>query len=313
MIRVSEDRVTQEQNLTLSEERYENLRTSGIAAAEQGSYEAAERSLSAALEVARETGDQWLIDVAFCNWAGVKVALREFDGLLASMREILLRSADPGNCRLAGYHISRIYELQGEYRKGLFYARVARDRTAQVEDPDPAWIASDHNQIANFLVANSEFAQALREYQLALEAQPKEQGSRVATLLQNLGYCHLMLGRPREAFPLLFKSLRTFIRLGANSLRAVNHLDLAYTYLEVDRPRSAIRHAERALALAHHHDDQTHVKNALYLLGEAFHLNGDDAEARRQFERLSDCYEGLPFIADFLLTVDVRRMINLRA
>ncbi len=292
---------------------YQRLRDEGVAAAQQGRYQAAEENFRQALDVARKSEDQPLIDVAFCNWAGVKVELQEFDGVLANLREILLRSGDPRNCRLAGYHISRFYELQGEYRKGLFYARVARDRTLQIDDPDPAWIAGNHNQIANFLVATSRFEEALREYQLALRAQPAEQESRVATCTQNLGYCHLMLNRPRQAFPLLFKSLRAFRRLGTDSLLAVNHLDLAYTYLEVSRPRSAIRHAERALKLAQKYGGPTQVKNALYLLGEAFHLSGDDDAARHQFERLSDCYDNLPFIADFLLTVDVRRMINLRA
>jgi tetratricopeptide (TPR) repeat protein len=94
---------------------------------------------------------------------------------------------------------------------------------------------------------------------------------------------------------------------------ALNHLDLAYAYLEIRRPRPAIRHAARALDLARHFKDEANVKNSLYLLGEAWHLHGDDAEARRHFEQLADRYDNLPFIADFLLSVDVRQMINLRA
>lgn len=293
--------------------RYERLREAGLKAVQQGQYSEAEDSFHKALELARETGPQRLVDVAFCNWAGVKIELGQFGNLTASLREILLRSDDPSNCRLASYHIARIYELQGEHRKGLFYARVAQDRTRQIESPDPGWIASTHNQTANFLVATSRFEEAFQEYQRALEVQPEEHVARVATFKRNLGYCHLMLDRPIQAFPLLFSSLRTFRKLGARSLYALSHLDLAYAYLEVSRPVSAVRHAQRALSLAEEHGNETEVKNARYLLGEAFHLSGDDAEARRQFECLSDCYDNLPFIADFLLTVDVRRMINLRA
>ncbi len=298
---------------TFQNPKYSELRDAGYEALQQGHLRDAESAYGQALEVAKGLGDRTLEDLAYCNWAGVKVSLLEMNEVLAPLREILLRSSDPANCRLAGYHISRIYELRGENRKGLFYARIARDRTALIDDPDPSWIAGDHNQIGNFLVADSRFEEALHEYELALDFQPDASGYRVAAFRQNAGYCHLMLGRTRTAFELLYASLRAFRKLAARAMLSLNHLDLAYAYLEIGRPRPAIRHAERALSLAEQHHDEANVKNALYLLGEAWHQFGDDAEARRQFERLSDCYDNLPFIADFLLSVDVRQMINLRA
>lgn len=293
--------------------RYEDLRDRGADAVRQGRFAEAEPVYGQALEAARRIGDRSLEDLAFCNWSSVKIALSQGSEVLAPLREILVRSEDPSNCRLAAYHISRIYELEGNGRKGLFYARIARDRTRQIEDPDPAWVASNHNQIANFLVADSRFEEALEEYERALAAQPVAEGYRLPGIRQNAGYCHLMLGRMRQAFTLLFESLRTYRMLGAEPLQALNHLDLAYAYLEVDRPRHAIRHAERALSLARRYKDTANVKNALYLLGEAWHMSGDDQAARHHFERLSECYDDLPFIADFLLTVDVRQMISLRA
>jgi tetratricopeptide (TPR) repeat protein len=302
-----------EESKATSLQRYEDLRTAGAKAIHQGRFGEAVPLYAQALRIAREAADGKLQDVAFCNWAAAKIELREMDEVLAPLREILLRSDDPANCRLSAYHISRIYELRGEPRKGLFYARIARDRTAQMQAPNPAWIASNHNLIANFLVADSRFDEALEEYRLALEAQPDAAGYRVPGIRQNVGYCHLMLGRPRVAFPFLFESMRAYRRLRASALLPLNHLDLAYAYLEIDRPRRAIQHAQRALRLAQQHNDEPNVKNALYLLGEAWHLYGDDERARQQFERLSDCYEDLPFIADFLLSVDVRQMISLRA
>ena len=251
--------------------------------------------------------------MAYCNWASVKIELWEMDEVLAPLREILVRSGDPANCRLCAYQISRIYELWGEGRKGLFYARIARDRTLQIESPEPSWIASNHNQIANFLVADSRFDEALEEYEKALAADTDASGYRVPGIRQNTGYCHLMLGRTKLAFRYLFESIRAYRRLGATSLLALNHLDLAYAYLEIRRPRPAIRHASEALELARQFNDQPNVKNALYLLGEAWHQSGDDEAAREHFESLSECYPDLPFIVDFLLSVDVRQMINLRA
>lgn len=292
---------------------YNQHRDAGHEALQQGHLRDAENAYHQALDAAKCLADRDLEDLAYCNWASVKIGLGEMADVLAPLREILLRSVDASNCRLAAYHISRIYELRGESRKGLFYARIARDRTAQLDCADPAWVAGDHNQIGNFLVADSRFEEALGEYRRALDAQPEAKGYRVAALRQNMGYCHLMLGRPRDAFDLLYGSMRAFRRLGALPLMTLNHLDLAYAYLEIGRPRPAMRHSRKALALANEHKDETNLKNALYLLGEACHLNGDDAEARRHFEQLSDRYEDLPFIADFLLTVDVRQMINLRA
>lgn len=301
-------------NDTILLQRYEELRETGVESGQRGRFTEARPLLEEALDLARRIGDPALTDLAFCNWASVKIALsEEADLLLPTLREILLRSDNPANCRLAAYHISRIYELGGENRKGLFYARIARDRTAQIDDPDPAWIASNHHQIANFLVADSRFEDALDEYRRALEAHPSATSYRTHMIRQNIGFCHLMLGRPLQAFGHLFDSLRAFRGLNARPLLAVNHLDLAYAYLEIGRSRRAIGHAQRALMLAEEHHDETSMKNARYLLGEAWHQSGDDEAARRQFEKLADCYDGLPFIADFLLTVDVRQLINLRA
>lgn len=291
---------------------YEVLRDAGFKALQKGHLREAEQLYAQALE-AVEYGEPTLEDVAYCNWASVKIGLGETDHVLPALRKILVRSNDAGSCRLAAYHISRVYELRAEHRKGLFYARIARDCTARITQPDPAWLAGDHNQIGNFLVADSRFEEALAEYELALAHEPDEASYRVAACRQNAGYCQLMLGRFGIAFRLLYQSLRTFRRLGAGAMLALNHLDLAYAFLEIDRPRTAIRHAQRALASAQAHGDRANVKNGLYLLGEAWHKYGDDAQARHWFEQLSDCYGELPFIADFLLSVDVRKMINLRA
>lgn len=293
--------------------RHEECRIAALRATQAGRFHEAVELLASALDAADRLGDPELRDLAYCNWASVKIEFGEAGEVLPVLREILLRSGDATNCRLAAYHVSRIYELRGEWKKGLFYARIARDRTAQLTDPDPAWIAGSQNQIANFLVAESRFEEALQAYEEAFEAHPEASGYRLPGIQQNSGYCLLMLGRPNEALKLLYRSLRAYRRLGATPLLALNHLDLAYTFLEIDRPRLAIRHAAKALALAEMHGDDTQIKNGLYLLGEAWHQYGDDDEARRHFQKLSDRYEGLQFIADFLLTVDVRQMINLRA
>ena len=69
-----------------------------------------------------------------------------------------------------------------------------------------------------------------------------------------------------------------------------------------------------ALELAERTQQRDSVKNALYLLGETAHLNGDDEGARRYFTRLqSDFFPDEVYLPGFLMTVDIRKLINLHA
>ena len=90
--------------------------------------------------------------------------------------------------------------------------------------------------------------------------------------------------------------------------------DLAFAHLESGHPQPAHDAAEEALALAREFDDETGLKNALYLLGQASQLLGDSGTARATFHELQQrFYPDKPFVCDFLLSVDVRKVINLRA
>jgi TolA-binding protein len=56
------------------------------------------------------------------------------------------------------------------------------------------------------------------------------------------------------------------------------------------------------------------VKNALYLLGEVANLSEDVHTARRHFTRLHrDFYPEAGYLPEFLLAVDVRKLVNLHA
>jgi hypothetical protein len=140
---------------------YRRYRALAIEAYSGGRPHKAEGLFFKALEAARRGGDQDLEDIAFCNWAGAKAALRDVQGLLAPLGEILVRSRHPANRRLAAYNMSLVYEHRRELDKGLFYARIAQEQSCQMERPEPRWVASAHNQIGNFLVADSRFSEAL--------------------------------------------------------------------------------------------------------------------------------------------------------
>lgn len=296
--------------------RFEALLEKGRHAFEADHLEDSLELFAQAEELARSHGDTRGTDRAFVNTCAVLVTVRRADGLPAEtfhrMREILMAGDDAVNSRLAAYNIARAYEFQKEYRKGLFYARIALDRSQVLESAD--WLASSHNQIGNLLLAESRFEAACSEYEVALDLLPPEPSRRQALILTNLGYGRVVLDRQRDGLSLLYRSLRMLRSLGARREQIFPHLDLCFALLEAGRYRHALRHGAQALALAEEAGEQDSVKHALFLVGEAAHQAGDPAEARACFERLQERYfPEASYLPDILLTVDVRKLINLKA
>ena len=304
---------TDETGAATGMEVYEDLRRRAQAAIHRGHFEAALQLYDSAWEVAKSGDDLVLADRAFVNRSSVHISLYGGAEVLSSLQEILVRNLDPVNCRLAAYNIARIYEVRKETKKGLFYARIAGTWTDSIESPDPDWVASSHNQVGNFLVAESRFNEAIAAYEQALAAAPDAPERRRALVWDNLGYCLLVKGAYAQGFELIYRALRVLRRQGAEHELMLAHLDLAFGHLEVGRYPIAQQHAAHALALAERYSNADVLKNALYLSGEAANVSGDIAAAREHFERLQRYFPNTPFVTDFLLAIDVRKMINLRA
>jgi len=133
-------------------------------------------------------------------------------------------------------------------------------------------------------------------------------------MLDNLGYCRVLHSRLREAYTLFYESLAILRRVGAERYQLCPRLDLCFAHLESGRYRRAERHGRKALAIAESVGDADDIKNALYLLGEAANLQGDSATARGYFARLQQSYfPDQPYLPSFLLAIDVRKLINLKA
>ncbi len=295
---------------------FEQLQARGQAAFEEGRIADAIQILEQALEQARSRGDQRQIDRAFCNLTSVRIALGEGAPLDAAtsnrLREILMANEDLTNSWLAAYNLGRSFEYKKENRKGLFYARIALDRAEHLARRD--WISASHNQIGNFLLAESFFEQAADEYDQALQGYPAASEGRRALVLGNLGYCNVARGLVRPGLDLLYRSLRVLRRVGREADLAVAHNDLCYAHLELGRVRDAMRHAAKAVALAERCQADDVLKNALFLMGTAVNQSGQAATAAGYFQRLQQSYyPESPFVAELLMHVDVRRMINLRA
>lgn len=291
--------------------RYESLCDAAVECLRRGSLGDAEVHYAEALRLAKELSEPDLEDRAFCNLIAIRQERDRDDGVLPRLRQILTRNSNADNCFLAAYNLARAYEHRKEHKKALFYTRIALERVRSLPQNDSEWLAPTLNLFGNLLVVESFFAEALLKYREALKLRPPPTLQLRALIIQNVGYCYVMTGRPREGLDYLYRSLRT-LRQNPQMVPQI-HLDIALAHLEIGRHRDALRHGVKALRAARDVERVEETKNALYLIGEAAHLGGDEALARRYFDELQEYFPDTPFVSDFLLATDVRQLINLRA
>jgi tetratricopeptide (TPR) repeat protein len=282
------------------------------AAKDAGRLEEARRHYAASLAAAERGGDEETIERAFCNHAIVAISMGEGEETIPRLCEIVLRNRSLTNGFLAANNVARACELRRDFRKGLFYARIARERAAALGRPE--WEATALNQIANLLLAESYFDQAAELYRQALALVPPEDGARQPVYMVNLGYCETVLGNTRQGLALLYACLRRARRNRWQRLEMIARVDLCYAHLELGRLENADRHGRRGLEIAETIGETDWVKNALYLLGEVAVLSGSASRGYAWFHELQHrFYPGQPHLPELLLAVDVRKLINLRA
>lgn len=293
-------------------ERFERFKSCWLHELSLGRLIEAAAVVAEASRWAQNHGSQDQIDLCACVQIATNLELGLVEVDVRPLREILLRNAERGNCRLAAYTLGRHYELRKEFKKALFYARIARDRSVGLGRDD--YEASSHNQVGNALLGSSEITAACREYERALALMPAAETSWRARILDNLGYCRVLQGRPQEGYRLLYESLAMLRRLGARRYQISTRLDLSFAHLETGRLRHATRQANAALVLAEEFAETDSIKNALFLLGEAYNLRGAEAQAESCFRRLqTDFFPDQSYLSSFLLSVDVRNLVNLHA
>lgn len=291
---------------------YERLRDEGRRAAETGRLEEALALFERALEACRDAGDPNRIDVATCNRSAVLISLGQCREVMPPLRKILVKNRDPEICSIAAYNLSRAHESAKEYKKGLFYGRIARDRALAAKLDE--WLVGSYNQIGNCLMSDSFFREAAKEYRRALGLLAREPSVLRALVTVNLGYCQMMQDRIRDGMRLAFRSLRWFRRFGARVYEVWPHLDLCYAYLELGDLRRAWTHGQRALRLAERNGEERMIKPALFLIGETERAAGDRVAARAVFTELQErFYPDAPETVEVMCTVGMRRVVNLRA
>ncbi len=291
---------------------FQQLLGRALRAWEAGQSDEARYACDEARAWAAARGEGGLVDLVIARRASIAIEDGSGQGELPALRDLLVRSVDPVVCRFAAYNLARWYELTKEYKKALFYARLARERAELTARPE--FMAASHNQVGNILLAESSVDEARREYERALELMPAEPTPARARVLDNLGYCRVLQGRLAEGFTLLYDSLRMLRRAGASAYETSTRLDLCYAHLEAQRYEASRRHGEAALRLARVYNDGESIKSAYYLLGENANLSGNAFAARRYFVRLQrEFYPDQEYLPGFLLAVDVRKLINLHA
>jgi tetratricopeptide (TPR) repeat protein len=284
----------------------------GVRHAKAGRLQRASKSFSRAEAVGTECGDEGMEDRARVFRIAVEMEMGVLQGQAATLQRVLLRSHDPEICFFAAYNTARRYDLERSYRKAAFYARQALRWAGPTGRADCEAMA--HNLLGNLHLVECEFEAAQSGYERALELMPVAPRIERALVLDNLGYCHLVLGKLKDGFTQLYESLRMLSRLDARDLRPRPRLSLAFGYLEIGRFDYAARQAQTALEEARRAGDETSIKNALYLLGQTYNLEGDEARARECFCELQRTfYPDNGAIPDFLLAIDVRRIIHLKA
>jgi tetratricopeptide (TPR) repeat protein len=288
-----------------------DLRARARAAYRRGDLTVAEGLYEDARLVARELDDAALEDLCACSKAGLAVEQERGEAEVAFLRGLMLRSTAPFTSFLAAYWIARHYELKKDSERALFYGRAALHRAKAVDEGEP--LAGALIMVGNALLARGSFAEAGTHFEEALAT--RDAGVAAAALARvNLGYCQVLTAEPVRGLGNLLQSARVLKRLGADRYLAQAHLDASYGYLEIGRAARALRHGERALALSQSVGWATGQKNALYLLGQSALLGENFALARAHFALLqTSFYPHQPYLPDFLMTVDIREMVNLHA
>ncbi len=277
-------------------------------AAEDGNLRDALTFADEALAFATAARDEALVRRAACNRAQILIELGEGDSVLGTLRDILATSREPETSFWTAYNLVRTYDLKREKRKAQFYLSTAKHHLAAITNPRARFAAL--NLAGCMLLAESRFEEARTEFSSALEVGSTPVWE--ALVRDNLGYCCVVLGRLDEGLRHLYRSLRVLRRVSPAYAR-LPRLALSVAYLDLGRLERAGRHGRAALTGADAEGDCETAKMALYMLGEIAKQAGDFSLARTYFGVLQvRYYPENARLADVLLTVDARHLVNLK-
>jgi tetratricopeptide (TPR) repeat protein len=292
----------------------EFLRKTAKDAIWSGDYERALTLYEDGLALARSWKDRDLEDLFTCNRATTLLEMDRQDFDLSRLKEIVLRSPGSPNAVLAAYASAHAHEVRGEYGKASFYAQGALQKSRELGLEE--WTAASLNLLANLELHESRFEQARGLFQEALdrfEAEGKAESAQAAVVADNLGYCHIALDAVPVGLPLVRRALTLLEDLGTRQAMDYPCLDLCYASLKLEKMDEAESWGVRALGLGREFHRNDVVKNAHYLLAEAYSEMGREGEADEHYDALADFYPDFPALKNYLHQISLMGLINLRA
>lgn len=282
----------------------------GANATQHGEFGAALHAYERARDLAADAAER---DNADLNIAMVRLQMGDARGGEEGLREILLRAANPHVAFHAAYNLASSLRKQGRYERALKYARRAKEAAQVIACPD--LLAPVHNLLGNLQLNQNYLDEALVEYQIALEirrTQPGDTRFSRAILEENVGYCLILQKRFPEALSRLHEALRLASEIGDRRCRAECLQDLCYAYLMCGRLEEAIAEGKRALDEAIRGPFSDLEENCHYLLGELGTRTGRTSLRDENFQALQTMHPEVPFLREFLCTVDVTEFITLK-
>lgn len=293
--------------------RSETLRSEALRALEMGEFVEALSRYDEALAAARETADEAFVDWIYACRSAAAAEAGPAEAELAELQLILLRRRPSPTAFRAAYTTARIYELRGELAKAARYASKARSYA--LESREPLLVCTAEGFCGRLLMLDCRFGAAEECYRRALDttaAPASVPEIHRALLYDNLGYCLIAQGRVAEGLRLVHSALEMLEALGALAFAAPLLLNLCYGYLQSARYSAARYFGEAGLDRASGGTDDLLERTALYLLGEACRLDGDDEGARSCFDRLASHYPGFRNLRAYLDVLDFRCLIHLK-
>ncbi len=297
-------------------ESAERLRAEAIGLLETGDYRGSLGLYDRSLEFARASEDPSFVDWIYACRAAAASEAGPAEAELVELKKILLRSKDPRTAFRAAYTGARIYELRRDFRKAIFYSRIACEKAGALGDP--FLFAAAENMRGSLLVVDSRFDEAAVAYRNALEVEDPE--ARLSPMWRavakyNLGYVLMSKDQVDEGLKLVHEAFAFIEGQGAKGQTVVPLLDLCFGYLKLDRYAEARYFGEEGLERIPLADEAGPAieKNYLYLLGETCHLAGDEPAAQQYFDRLASLYPEFRNLRAYLEVFDFRNVINLRS
>jgi tetratricopeptide (TPR) repeat protein len=279
-----------------------------------GDYERALTLYDDGLGLARGWKDRDLEDLFACNRATTLLEMDRTDFDLSELKSILLRNPESYNGALAAYVSAFAHEKRGDYRKAVFYAQTALQKSRDLRSEE--LISACLNSLANLELHESRFDTAGKLFSEALQIL-EERGQANSYLgalySDNLGYSYIALDQIDIGVPLVCRSLELFEKLGARQALDYPSLDLCFAKIKTKGFDEAEEWGRRALALGTEFARKDVVKNSHYLLAETYCELGKESEADEHYEALADFYPNFPALKNYLRQISLMDVINLRA